>query len=189
VNSPVLLSAGIPSADSSKYEPEPDLIRQAILALIAVALPYRKIVFGGHPAISPLVELAAINIGAIDNVCIFQSRLFKDVIPQEAKNFQNLHWTRVIKKSNEIQTKKASLTEMRKKMIQSESFGLAIFIGGMEGIEEEWDLFGQCHAGKPRIPIASTKGAAMLLWQKYEATNKTLESELRYRTLFRKHLQ
>src|SRR5262245_483451 len=142
MNPPVFLSAGIPNADSNEYEPEPDLIRQAILALIAVALPHRKVVFGGHPAISPLVELAARNLGAIDNVHIYQSKLFKDVIPSEAKSFQNLHWTKVIRKTSAETTRNASLTEMRKQMIASMQFGVAFFVGGMAGIEEEWDLFG-----------------------------------------------
>lgn len=185
---PVFLSASIPYRDLDHYPPEPDLIRQAILALVSVSLPNRLLVFGGHPAISPLVEHAARNLSAVDRVHIYQSRLFQAVVPPEAKKFQNLHWTKVVRRSNKEETKRASLTEMRKKMINSMTFGAAVFIGGMDGVEEEWDLFGQHFPDAPRIPVASTKGAALLLWQRHSRDQDDLNDELRYRTLFRKYI-
>jgi hypothetical protein len=73
-------------------------------------------------------------------------------------------------------------------MIKSMPFGAAVFIGGMDGVEEEWELFGQHFPDAPRIPVASTKGAAMLLWRLHSRGQQDLNNELRYRTLFRKYL-
>jgi hypothetical protein len=185
---PIFLSASIPNRDLDHYPPEPDLIRQAILALVAVSIPRRLLVFGGHPAISPLVEHAARSLKAVNKVHIYQSRLFQAVIPPEAKKLQNLHWTKVVRRSSTAETRRASLTEMRKKMIKSMPFGAAVFIGGMDGVEEEWELFGQYFPDAPRIPVASTKGAAMLLWRVHSRAEQDLNNELRYRTLFRKYL-
>jgi hypothetical protein len=185
---PIFLSASVPNRDLNRYLPEPDLIRQAILALVAVSIPRRLLVFGGHPAISPLVEHAARSLKGVNKVHIYQSRLFQPVIPPEAKKFHNLHWTKVVRRSSAEETRRASLTEMRTKMIKSLQFGAAVFIGGMDGVEEEWELFGQQYPDAPRIPVASTKGAAMLLWRLHSPVNQELNDELRYRTLFRKYL-
>ena len=47
---------------------------------------------------------------------------------------------------------------MRKEMINSQPFAAGIFIGGMDGLKEEWDLFQQTHPHVPAFPVASTGG-------------------------------
>jgi hypothetical protein len=87
---PIFLSASIPDRDPYVRDADPIAIREAVLALVAVTVRERHLVFGGHPAISPLVEHAASSLNAVDNVDIFQSEWFRAVIPPEARAFQNL---------------------------------------------------------------------------------------------------
>ena len=45
-------------------------------------------------------------------------------------------------------------------MLTSTSFDAAVFIGGMEGILDEYDLFKQLHPGAKCVVIGNTGGAA-----------------------------
>ena len=182
---PIFLSASIPDREPYVHHSDPVLIREAILALVSVTVCDRELVFGGHPAISPLVDYASRSLGAEDNVFIYQSRWFEDVIPDVAKEFGNLIWT---ERGPDRQT---SLYIMRREMICSKPFAAAVFIGGMEGVEEECDLFKENYGNsKPIFPIASTLGAAWNLFNRGEGPpddnlREALKSSKRYSALFR----
>src|SRR5580765_4706734 len=128
---PVFLSASVPSKEPFTNRLDPLAIREAIIALVVVSARDRPLIFGGHPAISPLVEHAARSLNALKGVHIYQSRFFEDSVPEVARAFENLHWT--VGEPAEAQ----SLTVMRKEMISSWDFCGAVFVGGMEGIFEE----------------------------------------------------
>jgi hypothetical protein len=186
---PIFLAASVPEHKLDLYIPDPIAIREAIRALVAEIVRDRLLVFGGHPAISPLVEHAARTLNAIDNVRIYQSEFFRNVIPPVAKKFPNLIWTPEVP-GDEV----ASLTRMREEIIGSQPFAAAVFIGGMEGLDEEWDLFTRIHPNAPAFPVASTEGAARLIWQNWTPPNlpsipadvKTrLDQDVQYRHLFR----
>jgi hypothetical protein len=181
---PIFLSASIPDRDPYVRDADPLAIREAVLALVAVTVRERRLVFGGHPAISPLVEHAARSLTAVDNVDIFQSEWFRNVIPPEASAFRNLHWTLPGRNRDE------SLDIMRQQMIHSQPFCAAVFIGGMEGILEECRLFKLIHPDARIFPIASTKGASLMLWDAGEGPQDpgmrhTLLHDKKYRALFR----
>ena len=185
---PIFLSASVPYRSPYVDNSDPLLIREAVLALVAVTIRKRELVFGGHPAISPLVEHAARSLGSLDNVYIYQSRWFEDRIPDAAKKFRNLVWT------GRGNSQEDSLRIMREEMIESRPFCAAIFIGGMEGILEECRIFKTRHLGHPVFPLASTLGAAQELLEAGEgpqdpATRKALETNKRYRELFRTILE
>ena len=95
-------------------------IREAVIALAAVTLRDRPLVFGGHPAISPLVEHAARSLGALANVHIYQSRFFEDRIPEVARKFPNLHWTP--KTPEAAPTEAESLESMRRGSRKADPF-------------------------------------------------------------------
>jgi hypothetical protein len=186
---PIFLAASIPERDLDIYVPDPIGIREAIRALVAETVRERLLVFGGHPAISPLIEHAATCLDAVDNVRIYQSRYFKRVIPKVAKRFKHLVWTPAVRRD-----RNASLTRMRTEMITSERFASAVFIGGMDGLNEEWGLFKTHQPHAPAYPIASTEGAARLLWNLWTpSASVNLPAEVRdrlgqdldYRLLFR----
>ncbi|MFI5460582.1 MAG: hypothetical protein ACHRXM_34645 [Isosphaerales bacterium] len=185
--SAIFLSASVPERELDRYVPDPVAIREAVRALVAETVRDRMLIFGGHPAISPLVEHAARDLNATDNVHIYQSRFFESRIPDVAKKFKNLIWT------NEVPGDRlASLTLMRNEMIRSEPFAAAVFIGGMDGLDEEWSLFSSIHPNAPALPVASTEGAARLLWQNWTPqaglppnAKIRLDQDLQYRLLFR----
>ena len=184
---PIFLSASIPDRPPYKQNSDPIAIREAVLALIAVAARERLIVFGGHPAISPLVEHAARSLHALDNIVIYQSERFRNVIPPEAKAFPNLKWTRAGRDRAE------SLEIMRREMIGSQPFCAAVFIGGMEGILDECRIFKQLHRRALILPIASTAGASQELFGAGEGPpdhgiRSQLLTDRKYRSLLRKIL-
>ena len=190
MKAPIFLSASVPIREPFASNCDVIAIRESILALVAVAVRERELVFGGHPAISPLIEHAARSLGAIHNVHIYQSRWFerRGIIPEVAYKFENFHWTEVPSGSDEMND---SLTAMRTEMIKSRKFCAGIFIGGMEGIFEERDIFKREHAGSPLIALASTGGAARDVFESEraswgEAIGQELETERRYRRLLRK---
>lgn len=180
---PIFLSASIPDRAPYMENSDPLLIREAVLALVAVMVRKRELVFGGHPAISPLVEHAARTLKSLDNVYIYQSRWFEDMIPGVAKKFENLVWTERGNNRDE------SLRIMRQEMIRSRPFCAGVFIGGMEGIPEECRIFKSLHPGKPVFPVASTLGAAQQLLETEGpqdiAIREALKTNNRYRELFR----
>ena len=51
-------------------------------------------------------------------------------------------------------------------MIGSHNFDAAVFLGGMEGVETEYDLFRRVHPNRPAYPVASTGAAARILSEK-----------------------
>lgn len=184
---PIFLSASIPDRDPYVRDSDPIAIREAVLALVAVTVRERRLVFGGHPAISPLVEHAARSLNAVDNVDIFQSEWYRNVIPPEARAFRNLKWTQSGINSDD------SLDIMRQQMIRSQPFCAAVFIGGMEGILDECRIFKLIHSSAKLFPIASTKGASFTLWDVGEGPQEpvlrnAMLHDKRYRALFRRIL-
>jgi hypothetical protein len=183
----VFLSASIPSPDRDPlYMSTANLmaIREAVTALTLVVVPTARLVFGGHPAISPLVHLAAERLGAADNVFIYQSSFFQNVIPPSSLRFRHLIWTPA------EADRASSLLHMRREMISSEPFQAGVFIGGMEGVEDEFQLFQQYHPNALLLAVASTGAAARVLFDQQQGASKDpgLEHDVAYAALFRRLL-
>ena len=94
-NSAIFLSASVPDPRRSpKYfsTADPIAIGAAVSALVYVTLGRRLLVWGGHPAITPMIWAAAEDMG-VDYaawVHLYQSRLFQDEFPAENARFQNV---------------------------------------------------------------------------------------------------
>ncbi|MEM7391307.1 MAG: hypothetical protein AAF492_03080 [Verrucomicrobiota bacterium] len=195
--SAIFLSAGVPEqpVPDSGEKPRPGTedirhveIREAVVALVATITRERLLVFGGHPAISPLVEHAARSMGTTENVHIFQSRYCEEESPEEAARFQNFHWT------DRREDREESLSLMRNKMLAFDRYGAAFFIGGMEGILAEYRMFRGEHTNAMTFPIESTGGASAILWRELEPdmapdVHRDLSANTRYGSLFRKLLR
>lgn len=104
-------------------------------------------------------------------VLIFQSAYFQRELPQST--LQLASWDAGVlvltpaiaaKAKQPTAARNASLTLMRELMISVPDIRAAIFIGGMEGVEEEAQLFRQRVARTPMYAIASTGSAARKLW-------------------------
>ncbi|MBN9519839.1 hypothetical protein J0H58_15160 [bacterium] len=170
---------------------------------MAVVLPDRPLVFGGHPAITPLVWEIASRLGLVDRVFIYQSEHFRSRIPPEAVFFDKLVWTRDVGGPAD-----RSIAHMRDLMIVRRTdetgtmripeFTAGVFISGMNGVEDEWDLFRLHYPTVPVFPVASTEGAARLITRTPARmanapgldppTVTALEQDLAYRRLFRRLL-
>lgn len=144
----------------------PDRIRDAVAWLCRYAFAEDlALVFGGHPAISPMVLAAARALSQADQpaVFVFQSAWFRDKIPPQTLELTDwtsgyLLWT------EKRATKGDSLEHMRRRMLQLARGCIGgVFIGGMEGVVAEHELFGQVHRDVPRFVLPSTGGATLEL--------------------------
>lgn len=159
----VFLSASVPSLDRPPFNQdiEPQIIQAAMAALANVVMGRRVLVWGGHPAITPMLWAAAQNVGVryADSVRLFQSTFWKEEdFPEDNKHFGNVTYVAAVGANRD-----ESLLAMRLQMIRSTEFEAAVFIGGMEGIIDEHALFAQSHPKTKCLPIAVTGGAARTL--------------------------
>lgn len=156
---------------------QPARIRSAVLALTRAALRRgARLVFGAHPAISPMVLSAARDAHAPrGSIVIFQSRFFRADVPASTLDLASweagvLVWTEAAPGPRgagavpEAEQRARSLTRMRRQMVSFPGLRGAIFVGGMEGVEEEAELFRQQNERLPRYALASTGSAALKIW-------------------------
>ena len=188
MNGSIFLSASIPLPERHpKYLGTADVvaIRDSIRALVSLIVPDRQLVFGGHPAITPLLRLLVrgmtANVRA--HVILYQSRFFESQFPPEVAEFEEVRLVDSVP-----QNLNASLERMRTAMIGDNAFQAGVFIGGMEGVETEYDMFRRLHPGLPAYPIASTGAAARILFDKFTPDRHDLLNELTYLSLFRRLL-
>lgn len=182
----IFLSASIPNKAKDKdpkYAATADVIaiRDAVLALTSVLLTNKfRLIWGGHPSITRLVTQVLRHYGKEANnyVTLYQSRYFEQFFPLE--NEEVAHIVITDHKGN----REDSLFEMRKRMLNDNEFAAAFFIGGMDGVEDEYELFRKFHPETKCFPIASTGAAAEILYEKYKSEcDPQLKSELTYTSL------
>lgn len=156
---------------------EESKIRRAVSWLCQLALrrDYR-LVFGGHPAISPLVLDVADRFAPPGDDCrvvIFQSAFFLSIIPAASRDIGR--WSRgvmvvtdAVPNADEAEARRRSLTEMRDLMTRPTGLRAALFVGGMSGVLEESLLFRRNQDERPLYALASTGGAAAFLLDQEE---------------------
>lgn len=188
----IFLSASVPLPERhERYHSTSDVIaiRDAVRALATVVLPHAELHWGGHPSITPLIRVVAQDIGVTDaaHVHLYQSAFFSKILPTDNAAFERYVLTNEAPAGNA--TRDDSLAAMRQAMIGATRFDAGIFIGGMEGVEEEFDLFRQLNPEAIVLPIASTGAAAQLVFERErQALNlpDELLTEYSYPTLFRR---
>ena len=79
------------------------------------------------------------NLDIQEHVKIYQTKFFERFYPEDNNKFKNVIQTENLGDRDE------SLFLMRKTMFESCQFDAGIFIGGMEGVEEEYELFRKQH--------------------------------------------
>lgn len=186
-NRAIFLAAGVPDPQQEHFVGEGDVaaISSAVSALLYVCLGRRPIVWGGHPAITPMIWAYADAL-AVDYskwVTLYQSNFFEDEFPEENARFANV----VVTQKTEGD-RKASLRHMRQRMISENHFEAAVFIGGMKGILEEYEIVREFAPDATVLPIGSTGGAARKLGRDLGVSDE-FENELDYVDLFFKHLK
>ena len=186
----IFLSASVPLEERDpRYFKSADVIaiRDAVIALASAVLANQSfhLIWGGHPSITPLITLVLDRYGLkmSDRVTLYQSYEFKKFFPPENKDVGRREYTD--KKENRA----ASLLEMRQHMLGDHDYAAAVFIGGMEGVEDEYALFRQYHPAAPCYPIASTGAAARILFDENPRDfDSRLLSEMSYTSLFKELL-
>ena len=183
----IFLSASVPTPKREFYGTENIFaIREAIIAFTSVCMEYGiHFYFGGHPAITPLVWQVAkqkLN-GANPLVDIYQSKIFGDTIPKEVSDFRNVHFTEAV--NNSIPD---SVQAMREEMFSENTTECAIFIGGMNGILDEYNMLKSKYPNAKYYAFASTGGASEELYHQIGIKNELLEHSYAYTSIFRELL-
>lgn len=186
----IFLSASVPLPDRDpKYIDTADIIaiRDAIIALATAVLPHHRIIWGGHPSITPLIYyvMQKLKLDIQKNVKLYQSLWFEDVFLEDNNKFENIVFT---PKQENIPS---SIQLMRKQMFSENEFSAAVFIGGMNGIEDEFKMFREFHPDALLLPIASTGAATKIVYDDLlpeEFKNERLVKDYGYMSLFQKLL-
>jgi hypothetical protein len=195
--SSVFMSASFPYGDRANKFPEanPFEITSAVVALARSVFGAKgKLVFGGHPTISPLVLSVARDFTLfcanqevkLDRplVYIYQSKLFEDVIPKETLQLEEEGIGEIIWVNAEGTDKERSLLKMRVNMLSDSKLLAGVSIGGMNGVydidnkqyNDEFYLFTKHCNGKPFYPIGSTGGASQALLKAFLKNPKMMKS-------------
>jgi SLOG cluster3 family len=161
----------------------PFLIQFAVREFLTAALGRRLVVWGGHPAITPMVWAVCEDLGVMysDAVVLYQSRFFEEYFPEENARFKNVEY---VEASGD---REASLLLMRKTMLSRKDLNTAVFIGGMKGILVEHEMFSRYHPNAKVLPVGSPGGAAKELALKI-AVPETKVKELDFVHLFHSEL-
>ena len=184
----IFLSASIPLQERHpKYYGSADIIaiRDAVIALTTAVLPYHRIVWGGHPSITPLINyvMQKIGLNIQEHVTIYQSRLFEKHFPEDNNKFENVILTPNIENDRE-----KSLHLMRNEMLSSCNFSAGVFIGGMEGVEDEYEIFKAKSPNAVIIPLASTGAASKIIYDRLDEKNEAFLTDYAYMSVFQKYL-
>lgn len=184
----IFLSAGVPDPKRGpQFAATADsvAIGAAVSALVHVILGRRILVWGGQPAITPMISIVAHDIGVNYGgwVRLYQSRHFKDEFPEDNQQFQNVTYTDDVEGDRE-----KSLLLMRERMFSEHVFKAAVFIGGMGGIIQEYELFRRLQPEAAVIPIVSTGGAALEVGERMGELPADLAEDFDYVALLHRHL-
>lgn len=157
----IFLSASVPEQGRGNFyeTADPFLIQFAVRELLTVCLGRFQIVWGGHPAITPMVWAVCEDLGVeyAKSVKLFQTKFFEDRFPIENERFGNVIYVAAFKGDRE-----KSLLKMRKRMLKGR-FEAAVFIGGMEGVVAEYEIFRSLHPDTMVLPVSTPGGAAAQL--------------------------
>lgn len=161
----IFLSASIPLKERNPmYYDTADVIaiRDCVSSLAKVVLPECRLVWGGHPSITPLISsiLESVNVNIKEHVHLYQSDYFRQMFPVENEEFSE---SLIV--TDNLGSRDESLALMREKMIVNNDFIAGIFVGGMEGVEDEYELFTQSHPQATVLPMASTGAAALKVYE------------------------
>ncbi len=180
----IFLSASIPSPEREKefYETADIIaIRDSIIALTTEIIPEAQLIWGGHPAITPLIRhvIDKMRCDLKSHVTLYQSEFFEEFFPEDNFSFENMIVTQ------KMENRDNSLLEMRKKMIGGNNYVAGIFIGGMEGVIDEYNMFKKSHPNALIFPIASTGAAAKKIYEQMKPQPETrLKDDYAYMALF-----
>jgi hypothetical protein len=192
----VFLSASFPQDDRDPLffgTARADHLSQAIVAAAHAVLRYGgRLVFGGHPTVSPLVLMVSENHrgrfanDSESNVIVYQSDAFRHHIPEATRFLFENRLGRLIEvpcagdeqpfrpdEYPDPRKRPRSLERMRAEMFGEDIFA-AIFIGGMEGIGAEQEAVAPKCGLQRCYFVGAPGGHARILAQKHLDTPLTV---------------
>lgn len=153
----IFLSASVPDHGRGDFyeSANPFLIQFAVRELVTVCLGRRRIVWGGHPSITPMVHAVCQDFGLEVEapVLLYQSTFFQNRFPEDNKYFKTILVDGV---EGDLA---GSLVRLRHSML-SRPIEAAVFIGGMEGILLEYEIFRGHHGPHGRVLALGAPGGA-----------------------------
>lgn len=184
----IFLSASIPSPKSKNYfsTANPFLIQCAVRELLISFLGKYRVVWGGHPAITPMIWSICedLNIDYEDSVILYQSKYFSKDFPEENREFSNIVLVDEIANDRE-----ESLNLMRNEMLSRKGLVAAVFIGGMEGIFEEHKIFKSLHKEAKTLSIPAPGGAALEVAKEEVSSDEEFLNDIDFSTIFHEFLK
>jgi hypothetical protein len=170
--SAVFLSASVPEPGRKHFfeTANPFLIQASVREFVWTVLGRKKLIWGGHPSITPMIwaVCADLSLDYAKTVKLYQTKYFEGRFPPENTEFPNVELT-----PNVADNLEQSLTEMRQRMIVGNKFEAAVFIGGMEGIFEEHEMFRSAHPNAKVILVKPPGGATLDLVPKEERDSES----------------
>lgn len=183
----IFLSASVPRKGRAGGEDyDAFLIKEAVSALIEVILGRHLLVWGGQPAITPIVAAASegYDVSFAGVATLYQSAYFRPEYPHENERFDNFVETEEIPGD-----KLASLALMRQQMLNGHKFHAGVFIGGMEGVVEEYEMFKKLHPSAIVLPVPSPGGTSRRLYKLEKGLPAALENAVDFTFWFQKLLK
>jgi hypothetical protein len=187
----IFLSASVPSlARAAEFRRDKYAafeIEQAVISLArAVFARGGRLVFGGHPSISPLVGIVAGEYRGPRqaeggekvpqaSVVIYQSEAFRGHAQEDQLllfklDLTEVHWTEAVDEERfdpdaprDGPPCPRSVEAMRQQMLREARPDAMVCVGGMEGVLAEVELFRNLASGRKIFVLAETGGAARLL--------------------------
>jgi hypothetical protein len=177
----VFLSASFPTPPRAEAYPpaRPDEINDAVTAVArGILASGGRLVFGGHPTITPLVLLVAGEMAALGDmrgltgeqppVLVYQSRLYMHLITEETYALQDRGYGRIewvdAAPGETPDNNDESMRGLRERMFGETRPLAGFFVGGMEGIPRERETAAVVlGAGFRAFPLPSAGGAAATL--------------------------
>lgn len=155
----IFLSASVPAPGRGHFHEtaDPFLIQVAVRELVTAIIRDYRLVWGGHPAITPMIWAICEDLGVeyAQSVILYQSRYFEEQFPEENKKFDNIVFV-----DADPNDREASIRRMREEMLSRDDIEAAVFIGGMEGVEVELEMFQSFHPDRKILLVGAAGGAA-----------------------------
>lgn len=161
----VFIAASFPSGERAERWPTCDAsaVAEAVTAAVRTIIGMDgKVLFGGHPTITPLVLMVAREHGVQGRVDVYQSGWFADKITDATRRLEQTGAGTIHIVPSES-TRDASLETMRAAMLSQRGIRGGLFVGGMEGIVDEYEQFVAANPDAPRLVVAGPGGAAATL--------------------------
>jgi hypothetical protein len=168
----VFLSTSIPDPARWDGYADPLEITDAVVAFARACLTGGlRVVTAAHPTIAPLLLYVAAELPSehAARVVIYQSELFGEVLPPATRRFAQegigeMVWTSAGPGDEPAPGRwDESLRRMRVQMLRESEPAAAAFVGGMDGIADEFALFGEIRPEAPVYPLAGPGGEARRL--------------------------